>query len=105
MADSVTGVPVFTLAELKTIGGIANSLHEVTEVTVLGSNTPEVVVVRSRWDQTATVAVADAPTDGGDAGERALYVSKSLNNAWVRQGAKVGTFYGNEDGPFVVIPE
>lgn len=105
MADSVSGVPVFTLAELAAIAGPANSIGSVTETTVVGGNTAESVVVRDRWNQVATVAVADAPGDGGDAGERAFYVSKSLNNVWRRQKATIGTFDGNETGPHFVIPQ
>jgi hypothetical protein len=101
MADSVTGVPVFTLAQLKTIGAGANVVGDTTD----GDTVPEAVVVRDRWNQFATVAVSDAPGDGGDGLERAYYVSKSLNNVWRRQKADIGTFDGNEDGPHFVIPE
>ncbi len=99
MADSVTGVPVFTLADLKTASAGANVIGGVTDGDL------DAVVVRSRWDQFAAVAVSDAPVDGGDAGERAIFVSKSLNNVWRRQKATIGTFDGNEDGPHFVIPE
>ena len=99
MADSVTGIPVFTLADLATASAGANVVGGVTD------GDTDSVVVRSRWDQTAAVAVSDAPVDGGDAGDRAIYVSKSLNNAWRRQGAIIGTMDGNEDGPYLVIPE
>ena len=99
MADSVTGVPVFTLAALKTIGAGANVIGAATD------GDTDSVIVRDRWNQFASVAVSDAPGDGGDAGERAIYVSKSLNNVWRRQKAIIGTFDGNEDGPHFVIPE
>ncbi len=60
--------------------------------------------IRSRWDQTATVEVTDAP-DGKGGTESAFYVSKSLNNAWRRQDAIIGTMTGDEDGPYIVIPK
>lgn len=99
MADSVTNVPVFTLADLKTASAGANVIGAVTD------GDTDSVVVRDRWNQFASVAVSDAPNDGGDGEERAIYVSKSLNNVWRRQKATIGTFDGNEDGPNIVIPE
>ena len=99
MADSITGVPVFTLAALKTIGAGANVIGAVTD------GDTDSVVVRDRWNQVAVVAVSDAPGDGGDGTERAVFVSKALNNVWRRQNATIGTFDGNEDGPHLVIPE
>ena len=99
MADSVTGIPVFTLADLQTAGAGANQIGSVTD------GDTDSVVVRDRWNSYATVAVSDAPGDGGDAGERALYVQKSHNNVWRRQKAIIGTFGGNEDGPYLVIPQ
>jgi hypothetical protein len=105
MADSVTGVPVFTLAELKTAGAGANQIGGILETTIVGGNVVATKVVRDRWNQYGVVAVADAPNDGGDGLERAIYVSKSLNNVWRRQKATIGSFDGNENGPHFVIPE
>ena len=99
MADSVTGVPVFLLADLKTIGAGANALGNVAD-----SDT-DTVQVRDRWNKAAAVAVSDAPGDLGDGNERVIYTSKSLNNVWVRQGAKIGTFQGTDAGPSIVVPE
>jgi hypothetical protein len=99
MADSVTSIPVFTLADLKTADAGANVIGSVTD------GDADSVVVRDRWNAVATVAVSDAPGDGGDGNDRALYVQKSHNNVWRRQGAQIGTFTGNEDGPYIVVPE
>ena len=100
MADSVTGIPVYTLADLATAGAGAN---------VIGADTDgdtDSVVVRDRWNQYAAVAVSDHPADGGDGNERAVFVSKSLNNIWRLAKSKLGTATG--DGSTVgdfIIPE
>jgi hypothetical protein len=104
MADSVTGVPVYLLADLATAGAGAN---------VLGADTDRdaaSVVVRDRWNQRAVVAVSDHPADGGDGNERALFVSEGLNHPWILGGAKLGTYDVNDtagavDGTDIVIPE
>tara|TARA_R110000851_G_scaffold27751_4_gene77839 strand:- start:647 stop:934 length:288 start_codon:yes stop_codon:yes gene_type:complete len=95
MADSVTGVKVFTLAQLKTIGAGAN---------VIGDTGID-GVVRDRWNARAVVAVSDHPADGGDGNERAIFVQNSLNNVWRLGGAKRGGQTGDKSGPQVVIPE
>jgi hypothetical protein len=99
MADSVTGIPVFTLAALKTAGAGANQIGAVTD------GDTDSVVVRDRWNQRAVVAVSDHPADGGDGNERAVFVSESLNNVWRLGNSKLGSFVGNEDGPDIVVPE
>ncbi len=99
MADSVTGVPVFTLSRLKTIGADANVIGAVTDAD------GDSVVVRDRWNARAAVAVSDSPADGGDGGERAIYVQESLNNVWRLGRAKLGGQAGDEDGPQIVVPE
>ena len=101
MADSVTGIPVFALADLKTAGAGANVIGGTND----NDTVPEAVVVRDRWNQRAVVAVKDHPADGGDAAERAVFVQDSHNNVWRLAGAKLGSFDGNEDGPHIVIPE
>ena len=103
MADSVTGVPVFTLADLRTIGAGANQIGGITD------GDTDTVVVRDRWNQRAVVAVSDHPADGGDGNERALFVQDSLNNVWRLGRAKLGTAVVNDtagavDGRDIVIP-
>lgn len=100
MSDSVTGVPVFTLAELAVASAGANQIGEITETTVLGSNVAEVAIPRQRWDSVAVVAVSDHDSDGGDAAERAIFVQKSHNSIWRLAKAKLGT----SDAADYVIP-
>jgi hypothetical protein len=95
MADSVSGVSVFTTAALVNATGTTNT----TLGSVIDSN-GDSVVLRSRWDSVATVAVSDAPGDLGDGNERVLYVSKSLGAPWHRQAAKPGT----NDSSFIIVP-
>jgi hypothetical protein len=66
--------------------------------------------VRDRWNQRAVVAVSDHPADGGDAADRAYFVSEYLNGPWRLGGAKLGTATTNDtagavDGQDIVIPE
>lgn len=103
MADSSTNIPVFTLADLLDITSDAN---------IVGAGTDgdaDAVVVRSGWNNVAVVAVSDHPADLGDGNERAIFVSKSLHNAWRLGGATLGTasFVDGVDGiegPDLIIP-
>lgn len=63
------------------------------------------IVVRSRWNSRAVVAVVDHDADDGDGNERAYFVSDSMNNVWRLGRAKLGGETGNEDGPQIVIPQ
>lgn len=98
MADSVTGIPVFTLADLATASAGANVVGTTTDGDAAS------VVVRSYWNQRAVVAVSDHPADLGDGNERAVFVSESLNDVWRLGKAKLGTADGDETGPDIVIP-
>lgn len=107
MADSVTGIPVFTLADLRVAGAGANVIGGTTD-NDLPSGDP--VVVRSRWNERAVVIVRDHPADQGDGAERAIFVNHSLNNAWRLGNAKLGTAQTNDtagavDGVDIVIPQ
>mgnify|MGYP006092300461 FL=1 len=95
MADSVTGVGVFTLTELSTISDPVN-----TTLGGLLDSEGDAIVLRSRWDSVATVIASDAPGDLGDGNERVHYVSKSLGAPWYRQDAKPGI----NDDSFVIVP-
>ena len=101
MADSITGIPVYLLADLAVASAGAN---------VIGADTDgdtDSVVVRDRWNQYAAVAISDHPADQGDGNERAVFVSKSLNNVWRLASAKLGTVTGSGDGTDgdFVVPE
>lgn len=91
MADSVSGAPVFTLADLKIIGAGANVIGGTTDGDLA------TVVVRDRWNQVATVAVSDHPADEGDGLERAYFVQSCHNGIWRLAGAKLGTAKGDEN--------
>ena len=101
MADSVTGIPVFTLAELAVASAGANQIGGILETTVVGSNVVATSVVRDKWNGTAIVAVADHPSDGGDGNERAVFVQKSLNNVWRLAGARL---IQGDDSKNVIVP-
>ena len=94
MADSVTGIKVFTMAQLRTKSAGAN---QIGDTGIDG-------VVRSAWNQRAAVAVSDHPADNGDGNERAVFVSESHNNIWRLGGAKLGTVKGTTTGPDIIVP-
>lgn len=85
MADSVTGIPVYTMADLAVASAGANVIGEDTD------RDSDTVVARQRWDSVAVVAISDHDADGGDAGERAIFVQKSHNSIWRLAKAKLGT--------------
>ena len=91
MADSVNGLAVVTLADLKVASAGANIIGAFTD-----ADTDE-VVIRDRWNQVASVAVSDHPADGGDGAERAIFTSDCLNGVWRLAGAKLGTAEGDEN--------
>jgi hypothetical protein len=65
-------------------------------------------VIRSHWNQRASVRVTDHPADSVD--DPAIFVSKCLGDAWVLGGSKLGNAVINGvkgdpiDGVDVVIP-
>ena len=94
MADSKTGVPVFTIAELADAADPVNDLGVVVDNDAVGT------LPRQRWDSVATVAVVDAPGDLGDGNARVHYVSKTLGSPWLRIGSKLGI----TDPTWIIVP-
>ena len=92
----------FTAADTVTVSAINGDAMDTNTVLTVDAVTG---VVRDKWNGVAVVAVSDHPADGGDGNERAVFVSKSLNNVWRLGKATQGSFDGNEDGPNIVIPE
>jgi len=91
---NVTGLQV---ADTITISAIDSDVMD-TNCVLTVAELP--VVVRDRWNSTATVIVSDAPGDLGDGNERVHYVSKTLGAPWLRQNAKPGT----NDSSFIIVP-
>jgi len=87
MADSVSGIPVFTLANLRVKSAGANVVGAVTD----GDGDSVVLRTASRPYATVSVAVSDHPADGGDGEERAIFVNKTLNGSWELGDSKLGT--------------
>lgn len=108
MANTL-GIPEATLAQ------IADAAEEVNLVgtTVDGlAVSPTNPVVRSKWNERATVRVTDHPSNDGaevgtDTSKMALFVSNTLLGSWQLGGSKLGTdnVVDGLTGGDVIIPQ